>query len=79
MSRAGANFSGISGSDVNALRWDRTGYNIMMDLIDTRATEAKYLEKTPSTEYWDEAPKQDKIQSMTEYLRDVSYKLHCLY
>ncbi|KAF5860098.1 hypothetical protein ETB97_002059 [Aspergillus alliaceus] len=68
---AGANFSGISGSDANALRWDRSGYSTMIGLIDAGAEEAKYLSKTESTEYWDQAPSQDKINSMTEYLRDL--------
>lgn len=44
----------------------------MMEMIDKKTTEAKYLAKTDSTEYWDEMPQPDKIQSMTEYLRDVS-------
>lgn len=69
--RAGANFSGISGGDANALRWDRAGYTLMMEMIDKKTTEAKFLAKTDSTEYWDEMPQPDKIQSMTEYLRDV--------
>lgn len=43
----------------------------MMKMIDKKTTEAKYLAKTDSTEYWDEMPQPDKIQSMTEYLRDV--------
>ncbi|KAL4795286.1 POT family-domain-containing protein [Aspergillus venezuelensis] len=68
---AGANFSGISGSFPNALRWDRAGYLALMDLIDRGAEEAKYLSKTQSTEYWDELPSADKISSVTEYLRDV--------
>ncbi|KAE8140245.1 PTR2-domain-containing protein [Aspergillus pseudotamarii] len=68
---AGANFSGISGNDANALRWDQSGYSAMMGLIDDGAEEAKYLSKTESTEYWDQAPSQDKINSMTEYLRDL--------
>ncbi|EED16583.1 D-amino acid oxidase, putative [Talaromyces stipitatus ATCC 10500] len=68
---AGANFSGISGGDANALRWDRAGYTLMMEMIDKKVTEARYLEKTESTEYWDEMPQPDKIQSMTEYLRDL--------
>ncbi|EEA21782.1 D-aspartate oxidase [Talaromyces marneffei ATCC 18224] len=68
---AGANFSGISGGDANALRWDRAGYTLMMEMIDKKSTEAKFLEKTESTEYWDEMPQPDKIQSMTEYLRDL--------
>ncbi|KAL3474079.1 POT family-domain-containing protein [Aspergillus californicus] len=68
---AGANFSGISGNDPNALRWDKAGYLALMDLIDKGATEAKYLSKTESIEYWDEPPSSEKIQSITEYLRDV--------
>ncbi|KAL4948843.1 POT family-domain-containing protein [Aspergillus filifer] len=68
---AGANFSGISGSNPNALRWDKAGYLTLMDLIDRGAEEAKYLSKTQSTEYWDGPPCTDKIESVTEYLRDV--------
>ncbi|KAL2850282.1 POT family-domain-containing protein [Aspergillus pseudoustus] len=68
---AGANFSGISGNDPNALRWDKAGYLSLMELIDRGAEEAKYLAKTESTEYWDEQPNPDKIASVTEYLRDV--------
>lgn len=43
-----------------------------MQLIDSGAEEAKYLAKTQSIEYWDEQPSAEKIQSVTEYLRDVS-------
>ncbi|KAL2809157.1 POT family-domain-containing protein [Aspergillus granulosus] len=68
---AGANFSGISGNDPNALRWDKAGYLSLMELIDRGAEEAKYLSKTESTEYWDEQPNPEKIASVTEYLRDV--------
>ncbi|GAB1211157.1 hypothetical protein ATERTT37_000269 [Aspergillus terreus] len=68
---AGANFSGISGNDPNALRWDKAGYLSLMQLIDSGAEEAKYLSKTQSIEYWDEQPSPEKIQSVTEYLRDV--------
>ncbi|KAF7590675.1 hypothetical protein BBP40_002567 [Aspergillus hancockii] len=68
---AGANFSGISGNDANALRWDQLGYSTMMSLIDAGAEVAKYLSKTESTEYWDQTPSQDKVQSMKGYLRDL--------
>ncbi|GES65510.1 putative D-amino acid oxidase [Aspergillus terreus] len=68
---AGANFSGISGNDPNALRWDKAGYLSLMQLIDSGAEEARYLSKTQSIEYWDEQPSPEKIQSVTEYLRDV--------
>ncbi|KAJ5890564.1 uncharacterized protein N7473_006792 [Penicillium subrubescens] len=70
---AGANFSGISGANLNALRWDKAGYLSLMQLIDDGAEEAKYLSKMQSTEYWDERPSPEKIRSVTEYLRDVQY------
>lgn len=47
----------------------------MMEMIDKKIMEAKYLAKTDSTEYWDEMPQPDKIQSMTEYLRDVCLRI----
>ncbi|KAL5338360.1 FAD dependent oxidoreductase [Aspergillus crustosus] len=68
---AGANFSGISGADANALRWDKAGYLALMGLIDQGAEEAKYLAKTQSVEYWDDEPSAAKIRSVAEYLRDV--------
>jgi hypothetical protein len=69
--RAGANFSAISGDDANALRWDKLGYSQMMKLAEEHGVEA-YIAKTPSFEYWDEMPSRNKIDSMAEYLRDVS-------
>ncbi|KAL4784882.1 FAD dependent oxidoreductase [Aspergillus varians] len=68
---AGANFSGISGNDPNALRWDKAGYQALMELVDQGSDEAKYISKTESIEYWDAQPANEKIQSVTEYLRDV--------
>ncbi|TDZ16742.1 D-amino-acid oxidase [Colletotrichum orbiculare MAFF 240422] len=66
---AGANFSAISGSDKNALRWDRLGYSHLTQLAkaDSRAS---FVKRTPSIEYWDEAVSKDKIASMSEYLED---------
>nr|XP_036586356.1 d-amino acid oxidase [Colletotrichum truncatum]KAF6796763.1 d-amino acid oxidase [Colletotrichum truncatum] len=66
---AGANFSAISGSDENALRWDRLGYRHLTQLA-TSAGQESYIKRTPSVEYWDEAVSEDKIQSMSEYLED---------
>lgn len=71
-SRAGANFSAISGSDPNALRWDKHGYSTMMKLIETNADEALYLSKSRSTEYFDDIPSMEKVDSMKEFLQDVS-------
>ncbi|KAF6814087.1 d-amino acid oxidase, partial [Colletotrichum musicola] len=66
---AGANFSAISGSDENALRWDRLGYGHLTQLASTVAQES-FVKRTPSIEYWDEAVSEDKIKSMSEYLED---------
>lgn len=69
--RAGANFSAISGGDTNALRWDRLGYEHMMKFAEKHGDEA-CVAKTQSFEYWDEVPSRVKIDSMAEYLQDVS-------
>ncbi|KAF9873366.1 d-amino acid oxidase [Colletotrichum karsti] len=66
---AGANFSAISGSDKNALRWDRLGYSHLTQLASSVGQES-FVRRTPSIEYWDEAVSEDKIKSMSEYLED---------
>ncbi|KXH66035.1 hypothetical protein CSAL01_05831 [Colletotrichum salicis] len=66
---AGANFSAISGSDENALRWDRLGYGHLTQLAST-ASKDSFVWQTPSIEYWDESVSDDKIKSMSEYLED---------
>lgn len=69
--RAGANFSAISGGDANALRWDKLGYGQMMKLAAKHGEEA-CVSPTASLEYWDEMPSKAKIESMAQYLKDVS-------
>ncbi|KAK7747795.1 D-aspartate oxidase [Diatrype stigma] len=66
---AGCNFSALSGTDANALRWDRLGYAYLSKLASERPGEA-YVHWTPSTELWDENVPRDKIQHMSEYLKD---------
>ncbi|KAK8081342.1 hypothetical protein PG996_000123 [Apiospora saccharicola] len=68
---AGANFSAISGNDANALRWDRTGYQHLTRLAQQVGAES-FVQQTPSTEYWDDKVSDDKMQSLSEYLNDVS-------
>ncbi|CAG8045393.1 unnamed protein product [Penicillium olsonii] len=70
---AGANFSAISASDENALRWDKLGYAHLLDLAAKDGRNA-YVKETSSIEYWDEAPSAAKIDSMARYLKDVSLK-----
>jgi hypothetical protein len=69
--RAGANFSAISSSDQKALRWDKIGYKYLLRLAAQNGTRA-FVQETPSTEYWDEMPSQKKLNSMADYLKDVS-------
>ncbi|KAK5992109.1 D-amino-acid oxidase [Cladobotryum mycophilum] len=66
---AGCNFSSISGSDKNALKWDRHGYAHLSELASEKSDEA-YVRRTPSSEIWDEILSQDKIQTMSKYLED---------
>ncbi|OQE30424.1 hypothetical protein PENFLA_c003G05849 [Penicillium flavigenum] len=66
---AGANFSAISASDPNALRWDKLGYMHLLDLAAKDGQNA-YVKETPSVEYWDELPSHEKIDSMAAYLKD---------
>lgn len=70
--RAGGNFSAISGNDANALKWDRAGYLEMWKLVESKSAEARFLAKTKSTEYFDKSPDADKVNSMSTYLKDVS-------
>ncbi|KFZ06075.1 hypothetical protein V501_07737 [Pseudogymnoascus sp. VKM F-4519 (FW-2642)] len=66
---AGCNFSAISGSDANALKWDRLGYSHLTKLASERPDET-FVHRTPSTELWDENVPHDKIKAMSEYLED---------
>lgn len=68
--RAGCNFSAISGSDANALRWDRLGYMHLCKLASEKPQET-CVSRTPSIEFWDANVPEDKIKSMSEYLEDV--------
>lgn len=69
--RAGCNFSAISGSDANALKWDSAGYSHLMRLANNDS-EASYVKRTPSIEMWDEDIPENKIKDMSKYLEDVS-------
>ncbi|KAF4762911.1 hypothetical protein N7455_009918 [Penicillium solitum] len=66
---AGANFSALSASDKNALRWDQLGYKHLLKLAAQDGINA-LVRETPSTEYWDEMPSRTKLDSMASYLKD---------
>lgn len=67
--RAGGNFSAISDSNANALRWDRISYPLLLAMADDAAF--PYIRRTDSFEYWDEMPPEDKIKDMRSYLEKV--------
>ncbi|EON97384.1 putative d-amino acid protein [Phaeoacremonium minimum UCRPA7] len=66
---AGCNFSAISGSSPNELKWDRLGYAHLTKLASEKPDES-FVKRTPSTELWDEEIPYDKIEAMGEYLED---------
>ncbi|OGE58327.1 hypothetical protein PENARI_c001G06425 [Penicillium arizonense] len=66
---AGANFSAISASDANALRWDKLGYAYLLSLAAKDDKDA-FVKESTSTEYWDEMPSPAKIDSMAKYLKN---------
>lgn len=71
--RAGCNFSAISGTDSNALRWDQAGYKYLMGLAGSaRDSKDAFVQRVESVEYWDEQVPRDKIQHMARYLENVS-------
>ncbi|KAF5127149.1 D-amino-acid oxidase [Metarhizium anisopliae] len=66
---AGCNFSGISGSDANALRWDKMGYAHLTSLAADHPAES-FVSWTQSIEYWDANAPRDKIKSISGYMKD---------
>lgn len=52
------------------MKWDLLGYAHLTKLASERQEEA-YVQRTSSTEYWDEAVPHEKIKYMSKYLEDV--------
>lgn len=69
--RAGCNYSGVSGSSEDQLRWDRLGYSHLAKLAAEKGDEA-YVVRTPSIEFWDEGIPGNKLDEIRDYLEDVS-------
>lgn len=69
--RAGCNYSGVSGSSEDQLRWDRLGYSHLAKLATEKSDEA-YVVRTPSIEFWDEGISSKKLGHIRGYLEDVS-------
>ncbi|PHH76175.1 hypothetical protein CDD82_4115 [Ophiocordyceps australis] len=66
---AGCNFSAVSGTDENALRWDRMGYAHLQTLASELPKES-FVSRTRSLEYWDKNAPHDKVKTMATYLED---------
>ncbi|CVK92018.1 probable D-amino-acid oxidase [Fusarium mangiferae] len=66
---AGCNFSAISGTDANAIKWDRHGYAHLKKLA-AEDSDKSFVKRTPSIEFWDDNVPHDKIKAMADYLDD---------
>ncbi|KAF4452339.1 putative D-amino-acid oxidase [Fusarium austroafricanum] len=66
---AGCNFSAISGTDANAIKWDRHGYAHLKKLA-SEDPDKSFVKYTPSIEFWDDNVPHDKIKAMADYLDD---------
>ncbi|CAJ0550117.1 Ff.00g100470.m01.CDS01 [Fusarium sp. VM40] len=66
---AGCNFSAISGTDANAIKWDMYGYAHLRKLA-SENSDKSFVKKTPSIEFWDDNVPHDKIKAMGNYLED---------
>ncbi|KIL88570.1 hypothetical protein FAVG1_07815 [Fusarium avenaceum] len=66
---AGCNFSAISGTDANAIKWDMHGYAHLRKLA-SESPDKTFVKKTPSIEFWDDNVPHDKIKAMGNYLED---------
>ncbi|KAL6791472.1 FAD dependent oxidoreductase [Trichoderma sp. SZMC 28013] len=66
---AGCNYSGVSGSSEDQLRWDRLGYSHLAKLAAEKSDEA-YVVRTPSIEFWDEGISDIKLDNIRDYLED---------
>lgn len=71
--RAGCNFSAISGTDENALKWDKLGYAHLSRLASQQPDES-FVQRTSSTELWDEKVPRDKIKHMSDYLEEARHR-----
>lgn len=70
---AGANFSTISGDDEAALEYDRISFKLL-DKIVEEFQDDQVIKKLPTTELWSEVPSESKLQSLKQYIPDVSIK-----
>lgn len=67
---AGGNFSCISPNDPETLAYDKFTYTHLAEIQKKLGGPACGLDMKPSTEYWDEYPGDDKINSLKTYLKD---------
>ncbi|KAG0687267.1 hypothetical protein C6P40_002580 [Pichia californica] len=67
---AGGNFSCISPNDPDTLAYDKFTYTHLAEIQKKLGGPTSGLDNRPSTEFWDEYPGDDKINSLKAYLKD---------
>ncbi|GMM30309.1 hypothetical protein DAMA08_030540 [Martiniozyma asiatica (nom. inval.)] len=69
---AGGNFSCISPNDAATLAFDKFTYTHLAEIQKILGGPSCGLDTKPSTEYWDEYPGDEKIDSLKSYLKDFA-------
>jgi glycine/D-amino acid oxidase-like deaminating enzyme len=67
---AGGNFSCISPNDAETLAYDKFTYTHLAEIQSKLGGPSCGLDLRPSTEYWDQYPGDEKINSLKAYLKD---------
>ncbi|ODV85046.1 hypothetical protein CANARDRAFT_28766 [[Candida] arabinofermentans NRRL YB-2248] len=67
---AGGNFSCISPDDAQTLQFDKFTYTNLARLRSVLGGDGCGLDNRPTTEFWDFAPDETKISSLSSYLKD---------
>lgn len=67
---AGGNFSCITGNDPETLAFDKYTYTNLHSILKKIGGPAAGLQRTVSTEYWDQKPPKAKLSSLKSYLID---------
>lgn len=68
---AGGNVSCITPNDPETLAWDKFTYTRLPEIQKKLGGPSCGLDKRPSTEIWDEAPNEAKIEALSRYIEDL--------
>lgn len=67
---AGGNFSCITPNDPQTLAFDKYTYTRLGEIQEKLGGPSCGLDRKPSTEYWDNSPSEEKINSLKSYIKD---------